>query len=159
MTYFVYGLYDPGHDPWYIGCSKDITRRLKEHRYGKCSATRDRMTASTCIGVIEEVPSLREARVAELAWQRGASDLGWSIVLAATTYSPFAGPHTQSIRERIAATHTGKKRPRSQAAKANLADRARQLSKSNIGKRRTPEQRARMSRAAFARWEREHACA
>lgn len=34
MTHFVYAAFDADMQPLYVGCTKDVTRRLKEHARG-----------------------------------------------------------------------------------------------------------------------------
>ena len=42
MKYFVYILLSNKDNKLYVGCTNNVTRRIKDHNYGKVSATKNR---------------------------------------------------------------------------------------------------------------------
>ena len=67
--YKIYALFYKDLDRVYVGMTKDLTRRIAEHKRGKNISTKNRGSFSVCL--IEKCRNVNEARVREKYWKSG----------------------------------------------------------------------------------------
>jgi hypothetical protein len=110
-TVTIYALFEPGSDPWYVGCTKQsLNTRLAQHRKGTGRFERHaHLTPDTRIGVIERVTgSVGECQRAEYTWIGYGHDVGWPLVNTATGWRWTPGlHHTDETKRKISEAKRG----------------------------------------------------
>jgi hypothetical protein len=123
-TVSIYALYEPGCDPWYVGCTAaSLDERLKQHRRGQGRFERHtNITPQTRIGLIERVTgTVKECHHAEHAWIGYGHDIGWPLVNTLTAWPWRPGRHhSAETRRKMREAKLGK--PRSAETRRKISE-------------------------------------
>jgi hypothetical protein len=156
----VYGLHEGDGLMWYLGMTMDVVEREQRHRDGRVKATREHITPTTAVVVLDEVTgTLAEVQPVEQLWIDGLRSIGHPLVNTTKQTILYTGPHSDRTREAISTALTGKPSPGNAEAKrtskrchAHLA----RLAESRRGVPRSPEINAKVGRKGSVPWNKGH---